>query len=137
MSAYGEFETVMREERYLLECLKALGFKPEVHKEAAALIDYCGRARPDKAHIIIRRTQLTDGSNDIGFVKGSDGRYSAILSQYDRQIGFNDKWVGKVSQRYKECQTMGIARQQGYVFHGKEIVQTSEGPQVKLRFSAP
>jgi Protein of unknown function (DUF1257) len=137
MSAYGEFDTVMRDERYLLECLKALGFEPEIHKEPVALIDYCNRARPDKAHIVIPRGQLNKGSNDIGFLRGQDGRYSAILSQYDRQIGFNEKWLGKVSQRYKECQTMGVAIQQGYVFQGKEIVQTSEGPQVRLRFRAP
>lgn len=137
MSAYAEFETVMREERYLLECLKLLGFEPENHKEAVALIDYCGHERPDKAHIVIPRKQLNQGSNDIGFVRGADGRYTAILSQYDRQIGFNEKWLGKISQKYKECQTMGIARQKGYLFQGKEIVQTANGPQVKLRFTAP
>ena len=34
MSAYGEFTTVMSEERYLVEGLTAMGYRVEVHAEA-------------------------------------------------------------------------------------------------------
>src|SRR5437762_1702317 len=81
VSAYGEFTTVMSEERYLVEGLTAMGYRVEVHADGAALVDYHGDERQEKAHVIIRRAQLDSASNDIGFVRGKDGRYQAILSE--------------------------------------------------------
>ena len=58
MSAYGEFTTVMSEERYLVEGLTAMGYRVEVHAEGAALVGYHGDERRETAHVIIRRAQL-------------------------------------------------------------------------------
>lgn len=136
MSAYGEFETVMCEERFLIEGLTQLGYRAELHAEAAALFGYQGDERKEKAHVIIRRAQLDSASNDIGFVRGSDGRYRAVLSEYDRSIGYDDRWIGKVQQNYKETQTLAAAKAKGYIFRGKEVVQTAKGPLVRLQFVA-
>jgi hypothetical protein len=136
MSAYGEFETVMCEERFLVEGLTQLGYRAEVNTEGVALFGYQGDERKERAHIVIRRAQLDSASNDIGFTRGSDGRYRAVLSEYDRSIGYDERWIGKVQQSYKEAQTMAVAKAKGYIFRGKEIVQTANGPQVRLQFVA-
>jgi hypothetical protein len=118
-----------------VEALEQLGYKPEVHKAGAALYGYLGDKRPERAQIIIRRCQLDSASNDIGFARDAGGQYRAIVSEYDRSIGFDSAWVGRVAQAYKERQTMAIAKAKGYVFRGKEVVQTPKGTKVQLRFS--
>jgi len=136
MSAYGEFETATREQSFLVEALTEMGYRVEVHGDGVPLFGYHGDKRPERAHVIIRRAQLDSASNDIGFARGADGRFRAILSEYDRSIGYDDKWLGKVHQHYKEKQTMAVARAKGYIFRGKEVVQTPNGPQIRLQFVA-
>jgi len=134
MSAYAEFETIMREEKFLVEGLNEMGYKVEVHAEGAHLIGYHGDERTERAHVIIRRAQLDSASNDIGFARGTDGRFHAILSEYDRSIGYNEQWLGKVHQHYKEKQTLAVAKAKGYIFRGKEVIQTPNGPRIRLQF---
>ena len=136
MSAYGEYETTLCEQRFLVEGLVAMGYTVEVHPEGAPLIGYHDDERPERAHVIIRRAQLDSASNDIGFVRGVDGRFRAILSEYDRSIGYDAQWLGKVHQHYKEKQTLAIAKAKGYIFRGKEVIQTPNGPQIRLQFVA-
>jgi hypothetical protein len=136
MSAYGEYITNVCEEKFLVEGLRAMGYQVEVHRDGAALIGYHGDERPERANVIIRRAQLDSASNDIGFARGSDGRFRAILSEYDRSIGYDDRWLGKVHQHYKETQTLAVAKAKGYIFRGKEIIQTPNGPQIRLQFVA-
>ena len=136
MSAYAEFETIMCEERFIVEGLTAMGYRVEVHADGAALVGYHGDERRETAHVIIRRTQLNSASNDIGFVRGTDGHFRAILSEYDRSIGYNDQWLGKVHQHYKESQTLAVAKSKGYIFRGKEVIQTANGPRIRLQFVA-
>jgi hypothetical protein len=116
--------------------LSELGYKAEIHADGAALVGYEGRERPERAHVIIRRVQIGPASNDIGFVRKPDGTFGAVLSEYDRAIGFDEKWVGRVQQAYKEQQTMADAKAKGYIFRGRELVQTPEGPQIRLQFTA-
>ena len=72
--------------------------------------------------------------NDIGFARSADGRFLALLSEYDQEIGYDRKWLAKVQQIYKEKQTIATARAKGYVFQGRELVQTADGEQIRLRF---
>ena len=136
MSKYSVNQTVLREERYLVEALKEMGYRVEVHAEGAPLVGYHGDERPERAHVILRRSQLDSASNDIGFVRGTDGRFRAILSEYDRSIGYDDRWLGQVHQQYKEKQTLAVAKAKGYIFRGKEVIQTPNGPQIRLQFVA-
>jgi len=136
MSKYSETSTTIRNQFYLLAALSDLGCKAEIHADGAALIGYEGRERPERAHVIIRRAQIGPASNDIGFVRKPDGNFGAVLSEYDRAIGFDEKWLGRVHQAYKEQQTLADAKAKGYVFRGREIVQTPEGPQIRLQFIA-
>jgi hypothetical protein len=136
MSAYGEYETTLCEQKFLVEGLMAMGYTVEVHSEGAPLIGYHGDERPERAHVVIRRAQLDSASNDIGFARGADGRFRAILSEYDRSIGYDAQWLDKVHQHYKEKQTLAVAKAKGYIFRGKEVIQTPNGPQIRLQFVA-
>ena len=90
MSKYSETSTTVRNQSHLVAALGELGYKAEIHADGAALIGYEGRERPERAHVIISRAQIGSASNDIGFVRKPDGTFGAILSEYDRTIG----WTG-------------------------------------------
>lgn len=135
MSKYGLLETVLGDETFLVAALREMGYQPEIHRDGACLVGYAGDDRPETAQVIIRRCQLQPASNDIGFARGADGRYTALLSEYDQSIGYDRVWLGRVQQLYKEKQTMAVAGAKGYVFKGKEVVQTAAGPQIRLQFA--
>lgn len=135
MSKYEELRTVLSEERFVIEALHDLGYSPEVSNEGMSLCGYLGDERPEKAHIVIRRRQLGSASNDIGFARDEGGVYRALISKYDRGIGFDDAWLGRVAQTYKERQTMAVAKSKGYRFLGRQVVETPAGKKVQLRFA--
>jgi hypothetical protein len=135
VSKFSELQTVISDERYLVEALQDLGYAPEVCRDGKNLVGYLGDERPEKAHIIIRRRQLDSASNDIGFMRDGNGVYRAIISDYDRGIGFDTAWLGRVAQTYKERQTMAVAKAKGYLFKGREVVETPQGKKVQLRFA--
>lgn len=135
MSKYLEMTTALTDEHYLVEALRELGYEPEICREGKALIGYLGDQRTERAEIIIRRRQLDSASNDIGFARDGNGVYRAIVSDYDRGIGFDDAWLGRVSQAYKERQTMAVAKAKGYIFRGREVIDTPQGKKVQLRFA--
>ena len=135
MSKYEELRTVLSEERFLVEALRDLGYSLEVSNEGLSLYGYLGDERAEKAHIVIRRRQLHSASNDIGFARDEGGVYHALISEYDRGIGFNDAWLGRVAQTYKERQTMAVAKSKGYRFLGRQMVETPAGKKVQLRFA--
>jgi len=135
MSKYVVLRTVLTDEAHLIGALRDLGYEPEVHPDAAALFGYMGDERPERANIIVRRNQLDSASNDIGFSRNSSGTYGAVLSEYDRGIGFNEAWLGKVSQAYKERQTLAVARSKGYVLRAREVIDTPQGKRIRLQFA--
>jgi len=135
MSKYGLLETSITEEKHLVAALQEMGYRPEVHPNAAPLFGYEGRERPETANVIIRRQQLDLTSNDIGFARVADGRYVARLSEYDQQIGFDQNWLNRVHQLYKEKQTIAVAKAKGYLFRGREVIKTDQGEHIQLRFS--
>lgn len=135
MSKYAELRTVLADESHIIAALNDLGYVVETPLEAQSLVGYRGDDRPEKATIIIRRNQLDSASNDIGFARGLDGTFRAIISEYDRSIGYDDAWLGRLAQAYKERQTMSVAKAKGYVFKGREVVQTPQGKTVRLRFA--
>lgn len=135
MSKYMELRTKLTEEQYLVEALREFGYDPEVCREGTPLVGYMGDERAERAQIVIRRRQLDSASNDIGFARDGGGVYQAIVSEYDRGIGFDDAWLGRVAQTYKERQTMAVAKAKGYVFKGREVVNTPQGKKIQLRFA--
>lgn len=134
MSKYEETATEIRQPAHLIAALEELGFGAEFHSAGANLVGYEGRERPERAHVIIRRNQIGSASNDIGFARKPDGTFAAVLSEYDRSIGFDEKWLGRVYQLYKEKQVLADARAKGYILRSREVVNTPVGPQIRLQF---
>ena len=136
LSKYCELTTVLRDQRFLIAALEEMGYKPEVPAQGAHLVGYQGDERAEIAHVIIRRSQLGPASNDIGFARTPDGQFTALLSEYDQGVGYDRAWLGRVQQLYKEKQTIAAAKAKGYIFKGKEVIQTAKGPHILLQFLA-
>jgi len=136
LSKYEETATEIRHPAHLVAALKELGFRPEFHPAGVNLVGYEGRERPERAQVIVRRDQIGTASNDIGFARKLDGTFAALLSEYDRSIGFDEKWLGRVHQLYKEKQVLADARAKGYILRSREVVNTPAGPQIRLQFVA-
>ena len=58
MSKYEETATELRDVRHLVAALAELGYKAEVHTGGAALVGYEGGESPERAHVIVRRSQM-------------------------------------------------------------------------------
>jgi hypothetical protein len=136
MSKYSVNQTVLREEKYLVEALKEMGYEVEVHPQGVNLNSYYSEQEGKTANIIIRRQHLRRAYGDIGYARQPDGRLTLIADELDQYRGYGAKWVGRVQQLYKEKQTLAMARAKGYTLKGREVIQTSEGQQVRLQFVA-
>jgi Protein of unknown function (DUF1257) len=136
MSKYGCVETVVRDEKYLVEALKEMGYEVEVHPDGARLNSYYSEQERRAANIIVRRAQLRGAFGDIGFARQPDGSLAMIADELDDHCGYGAKWLGRVQQLYKEKQTLAMARAKGYILKKREVIQTSEGQQVRLQFAA-
>lgn len=132
MSKYAVTSTEVKEEKYLVEALREMGYKPEVHDEGATLNPYYPEQESKVAHIIVRRAQLRGAFGDIGFVRQPDGRLSKIGDELDHRYG--TQWLGRLQQLYKEKQTLATAHAKGYILKRREVVTTSTGQQVRLQF---
>ncbi len=134
MSKYAQATTELREEKYLVEALRELGYHPEVHPEGAKLNSYYAEQESEVAHVIIRRRELPGAYGDIGFVRQPDGRFGMVGDELDDHTGYGAKWLGRVQQVYKEKQTLAVARAKGYILKKREVLKTSYGEQVRLQF---
>ncbi|HEX5481008.1 MAG TPA: DUF1257 domain-containing protein [Terriglobia bacterium] len=133
MSKYAVTLTEVKEEKYLIEALREMGYKPEIHAEGATLNKYYSGQEAKIAHVIIRRRELPGAFGDIGFVRQADGQLSKIGDELDYQYGA--RWLGRVQQLYKEKQTLAAARAKGYILKKREVVATSSGQHVRLQFA--
>jgi hypothetical protein len=135
MSKYGETQTVLREEELLLDALTEMGYQVEVHPEGAPLNSYYSEQEAKIANVIIRRAQLPGAFGDVGFVRQPDGRFTLIEDELDDHRGYGRKWLGRVQQVYKENQTLAVAQAKGYRLKSRQVIETSEGKQVRLQFA--
>jgi hypothetical protein len=81
----------------------------EVHENGGDLIGWHGDNRakmnPNSAdyappcHLIIRRKNISTASNDIGYVRAENGKYTAYVSDYDKGV-FHQANQGLVKQEY-------------------------------------
>jgi len=138
MSHYSALATVFRDRDSLVAALADLGYpKVEVHDEAEPLVGYQGDyrdvanwglhtndpARAVRAHVIVRRADVGPAANDLGFARGEDGTYQAIISDYDRQR-HDGVWVGRLTQRYnlhvdkKKAKALGYAVRESRLQNG-------------------
>jgi len=135
MSKCGVSITELKEEKYLVEALRETGYRPEVHPEAVPMNSYYSEQEAKQANIIIRRAQLPGAYGDVGFVRQPDGRFALIEDELDDHSGYGKKWLGRVQQIYKENQTLAVAQAKGYRLKSRQVIETSEGKQVRLQFA--
>jgi hypothetical protein len=135
MSKYGVSITELKEEKYLVEALREMGYRPEVHPEAVPMNSYYSEQEAKAANIVIRRAQLPGAYGDVGFVRQPDGRFTLIEDELDDHSGYGKKWLGRVQQIYKENQTLAVAQAKGYRLKSRQVIETSEGKQVRLQFA--
>ena len=136
MSKYSINQTVLREEKYLVEALKEMGYEVEVHPKGANLNSYYSEQEAKVANIIIRRQHLRGAYGDIGFTRQPDRQFAMVKDELDEYHGYGTKWLGRVQQIYKEKQTLAMAKAKGYTLKRREVIDTSEGQQVRLQFVA-
>jgi hypothetical protein len=136
VSKYGETVTQVREEKYLLEALTEMGYQVEVHPEGVYLNSYYEEQEAKVANIIIRRQHLRGAYGDIGFMRQPDGQFAMVKDELDEYRGYGARWLGRIQQLYKEKQTLAMARAKGYTLKSREVIETSQGEQVRLQFVA-
>ena len=136
MSQYEELTTTMNDQQFLVEAVEQMGYRPEVLSQGGPLRGYGGVAWNRPVQVVIPKDQLRGALAAVGFGRDSAGVFQAVIDDMDRQYtGLDQSWLGRVAQAYKEKQTMAVARSKGYVFRGREVVQTPQGPKVQLRFA--
>ncbi len=136
MSKFEHLRTTVTEGEYLVDALRELGYAPVVDWNGQTLHGYGGVVWPERAQVVIPRAQLHGALADAGFVRDEAGVYQAVIDDMDRRYsGLDDAWIGRVTQTYKEKQTMAVARAKGYVFKGREVIETPHGKKVHLRFA--
>lgn len=110
MSHYLDFQTVMSDTEALRRALLHMetprhsqGLPAgtiEVHKTAQHLYGYKNDQRAQTAEIIIRKGNVQQAANDIGFSKQPDGTYKAIISEFDRGKYFKEDWLTRLGTYY-------------------------------------
>lgn len=113
MSAYTKIACEFNDKDMLIGALHELGYTPQVWDSPQQLQDYHGKFRQDRAHIIIPRAQLNHASNDVGFVRTSDGKYTAIISDYDKGCTFTQHKLETLKLAYNRRRALQIAERQG------------------------
>jgi len=124
VSRYCQVLTEFKDETALVDALMETGKwtaeQIEVHNTPQNLFGYRGDKRSQKAHIIIRRKHVGSASNDLGFVKGDDGNYEAIVSEYDSSR-YGRAWIGNLTGNYayhrirreQEARGRSVSRERG------------------------
>ena len=113
MSKYSVNQTVLREEKYLVEALKEMGYEVEVHPEGAQLNSYYAEQEAKAANIIIRRQHLRGAYGDIGFTRQPDGQFAMVKDELDEYRGYGAKWLGPCSAALQGEADLGHGRRQG------------------------
>ena len=106
----------MRSRPLLVKALEGLGYVVEDHDEPVALRGFLGDVRKDKAHVIVRKNQISASANDLGFFQNEDGSISAIVSDWDSQrveMGRGSYIVEQLTQAYAAEELKVKARNQG------------------------
>ena len=114
MSHYTTLQTQMVSAPHLVRALADVGFAVvEVHETPQALYGFMGERREQGAEVIVRREHVGSASNDIGFLRGPEGVFTAIVSDYDRSR-YDEAWLGRLTQRYAYHVAMDMLAEQGF-----------------------
>jgi hypothetical protein len=117
MSAYKKIITEYRSMESLVAAIKEIGYDPDIsanpHENTISLIGYHGDVRPEQAAIRIPRKQLSEFSNDVGFLWNGES-YDAIISDFDGSEIFTQDIQNHLKQRYAVNEAKHLAELNGY-----------------------
>jgi hypothetical protein len=125
MSHFTTLTTTLTDTDALCAALADVGYREvEVHDTAQPLYGYLGDRRPDHAHVIVRREHIGRASNDIGFRHQQDGRFDAVISDFDSRA-HGKTWLDKLTARHAYHLTATRLTEQG--FHLTEETTERDG----------
>lgn len=114
MSHFTTLATQLTDADALRAALADVGYaEVEVHEHAQPLFGYQGDQRRDRAHVIVRRAHVGRLSNDLGFLRQDNGRFLAVISEFDR-AKHNEAWLGRVTARHAYHVTSKTLAAQGF-----------------------
>ncbi len=126
MSHFTSLKTKIAEADALVEALRDVGFdNVEVYETAQPLYGYQGDVRSQTAEVIIRREFVGRASNDIGFKRGLDGMFEAIISGFDR-AKYSETWIRELTQRYAYHASKAKLEAQGFSIASEETTQNGQ-----------
>jgi hypothetical protein len=107
LSEYAVIQTQFRDAAVLAAALTDIGFPAQAiewHEEPAVLHGPTIEV-PGYAHLVIRGQHVGPGANDLGFVRGSDGVFQALVGVMEQRSrgwhGPNDQtWLGRLAAAY-------------------------------------
>jgi len=92
MSAYKTIQCSLKDKNILIESLKNIGWEPVCYKASKPLQGFEGDSRPQRAEIVVPKSQISTSSNDLGFSYDSQNKeYLMLCSLYDLHTGVGDK----------------------------------------------
>ena len=111
MSHFTTITTSIVSVDHLKKALHDMGFaEVEVHDTPQALYGFLTKSA---AEVIMRRHSFGSLKGDIGFRRGKDGRFDAIITTDDRNT-FDGRWLDRLTQRYAYHVTKDSLQQQGF-----------------------
>lgn len=102
MSKFHKYQTQIKDEAALVAALQEMGYHPEVGKDLP-LYGFRGDRRAETADVVVRRREIGGMPNDVGFKRGEDGTYEAVVSEYDMRFGF--RWQQRKAEVLRRYQT--------------------------------
>lgn len=112
MSAYKQFDEVQfANAEILVQALKELGYEVEIGK-SLTLYGFMGKARPETAQIVVRRQQIGEASNDLGFA-WNGAAFNPIISEFDAGRQLNEEWRQRLQFAYSRIATLRFLRTVG------------------------
>jgi hypothetical protein len=83
VSKYSINQTVLREEKYLVDAPAEMGYEVEVHSESAPLNSHYSEQEAKDANIVIRSRYLSGAYGIIGFARQPDHRFALVKDELD------------------------------------------------------
>jgi hypothetical protein len=107
LSEYAVIQTQFRDVAVLAAALADAGFPAsaiEWHEEPALLRGPTIEV-PGVAHLVIRGRHVGPGGNDLGFVRGSDGVFHALVGTMEQRTRgwhgpYDQAWLGRLAAAY-------------------------------------
>jgi hypothetical protein len=115
VSNYTTIQTDMVSVEYLVEALRDMGIRgAEVYDVAEPIYHWSEGKGIITAEVIVQGQYLPFGCRSIGFKRGDDRRFIALIRRSDRNR-LNEKWVLKLTEHYNQQVAAGTLEERDRV----------------------